>query len=540
MLKFYDFESVSQREIEQGNGEKLMLKKGVVAAGHKNTAEAAITALRDGGNAFDAVVAAHLAACVVEPVLSSLAGGSFLLARPVGQKPVLYDFFVQTPMHRRPVGEIDFRPISADFGTAQQEFHIGLGTVATPGTVKGLFQIHRDLCLLPMPVLAEPAIRLALDGVNVNSFQAYIFDIVQAIYKATPLAQKTYGNPTATGVPIQCGDVHKQPDLADCLDAISREGEDLFYQGEIAKRIVLQCREDGGNLEPDDLGLFQVIKRKPLSLSHGKARIFTNPSPSSGGILVAFALKLLESISLGKYQFGDSSYLGVMAQVQKLTSQARIDAQLENNGPSPADGLLNPEYLDYYKKEIKGHPVCSRGTTHISVIDGQGNIASLTTSNGEGCGHMVPGTGIMLNNMLGEEDLNPGGFHRWPTDQRMTSMMAPTIAFLPDDFIFATGSGGSNRLRTAILQVLVNLVDFGMSLTDAVNSPRIHFECDVLNMEPGFDKADVAQVIRQYPNHKQWEEKNLFFGGAHSVAAINNCFEGAGDPRRGGVVLSLC
>ena len=516
-----------------------MSKNSVVAAGHEATAEAAVTILREGGNAFDAVVAAHLAACVAEPVLSSLAGGGFLLAYPDGEKPVVYDFFVQTPKQQRAAGKIDFHPISADFGTAQQEFHIGMGTVATPGTVKGLFQVHRELCSLPMPVLAEPAIDLARHGVKINVFQAYIFDIVKAIYRATPGARKIYGSSSGKPIPVQCGEMHKQPELADCLDAVSREGDDFFYRGEIAKRIILLCREGGGQLDSDDMESFRVNKSRPLSLNYRNAQIFTNAPPSCGGLLVAFALKLLESIPLGTYRFGSTAYLDILAQTHELTNQARIETYLDDTVSSPIGKLLNPEYLECYKKEIKGRASCSRGTTHISVIDGKGNIAGLTTSNGEGCGYMVPGTGIMLNNMLGEEDLNPGGFHRWPRDQRMASMMAPTIALLPDNTWVATGSGGSNRLRTAILQVLINLVDFGMSLQDAVNSPRIHCERGTLNLEAGFNVSDVKQVIQHYSNYKLWEAKNLFFGGTHSVAVINKSVEGAGDPRRGGVAISL-
>ncbi|MFC1773430.1 gamma-glutamyltransferase, partial [Pseudomonadota bacterium] len=180
---------------------------GAVAAGHPRTAEAAVHALNEGGNAFDAVVAAHWCACISEPVLTSLGGGGFLLARAEGQAPTLYDFFAQTPLVKKPPDEIDFYPIQADFGTTQQEFHIGYGATATPGTVHGLFRIHRDLCKLPMKVLMEPAIDLAIRGVEINPLQAFIFDVVKPICLATEntaaqfSSQRQPSRLVSTGVP---------------------------------------------------------------------------------------------------------------------------------------------------------------------------------------------------------------------------------------------------------------------------------------------------------------------------------------------------
>jgi gamma-glutamyltranspeptidase/glutathione hydrolase len=184
---------------------------------------------------------------------------------------------------------------------------------------------------------------------------------------------------------------------------------------------------------------------------------------------------------------------------------------------------------------VHGHPLATRGTTQISVIDRWGNAASLTLSNGEGCGHVLPGTGIMLNNMLGEEDLNPEGFNHWVEDVRVSSMMAPTLAEHARRLI-ALGSGGSNRLRTAILQTLSNLVDFDMSAAEAVSAPRIHLERGRISIEPGFAAGAVRALIDHWPDHHLWHEPNLFFGGAHTVVYDGSRFTGAGDPRRGGIL----
>ena len=512
----------------------MILKKGVVAAGHEETAGAAEMVLKDGGNAFDAVVAAHLAACVVEPVLSSLGGGGYLLAHTADGRSSLFDFFVQTPMHKLAPSETDFFPISADFGTVQQEFHIGRGSIATPGTVKGLFAVHNVLCTMPMTRLAEPAIDLARSGVVLNAFQAYIFDVIRAIYLHSADTRKIYGSGEGKDRLLREGEVLKQPELADCLSELAREGERFFYQGEIAQSISRLCTEKGGHLSRGDFSNYQVVERKPLSISYRQATLLTNPPPSSGGTLIAFALKLLEEMNFADYCYGSADYLDLLARVQGMTNKARVDGYLDQSTHHPGEHLLDPEYVAGYLEQIKGRPLCSRGTTHMSVMDKQGNIASLTTSNGEGCGLFVPGSGIMLNNMLGEEDLNPHGFHRWPSNQRMTSMMAPSIVFLPNGSRMALGSGGSNRLRTAILQVLLNIIDFGMTLDDAVSSPRIHYEADLLSVEGGFGPDVLKSLLLNYPAHKAWGKRNLFFGGAHSVSEGRSGFAGVGDPRRGG------
>jgi len=516
-----------------------MKYKGIIAAGHPETAKAAEFILRDGGNAFDAIVAAHFAACAAEPVLASLAGGGFLLAHTKDNKDIVYDFFAQTPRQKIAAADLDFYPISANFGTAQQEFHIGLGAVATPGSVKGLFEIHRDLCSMPMIRLAEPALELARKGVSINSFHAYIFEIVEAIYSATADARRVFTGQANGKHLVNEGDVLRQPQLADILEALAYEGESLFYLGEIAHRITGLCHEGGGHLRRQDLEKYNVIRRAPLKLSYHDAIVLTNPPPSSGGILIAFALKLLDGQQPAKHDFGSRPHLDILARVMGLTNKARIDLDLIKSHHSDAGQLLDPDYLNTYRRQIFGRARSLRGTTHVSIMDKTGNIASMSMSNGEGCGHLIPGTGIMLNNMLGEEDLNTNGFHNWPLDQRMTSMMSPTLLFTPDGDIIALGSGGSNRIRTAILQVIVNLADFGMSLDDAVNFPRIHYEKGLLSIEGGFDNNEIMKLIRDYPEHKIWQERNLFFGGTHAVMRRADHFDGAGDVRRGGIANTV-
>jgi gamma-glutamyltranspeptidase / glutathione hydrolase len=510
---------------------------GVVAAGHPATADAAAVILEAGGNAFDAVIAGQFAACAAEPVLCSLGGGGFLLTRQ-GEGPVeALDFFVQTPVCKRPLEEIEFLPILADFGDAQQEFHIGLGSVATPGMVRGLFAAHRRVGSLPMSVLVEPAVRIAREGVVVNALQAHAFGIVGAIYSHSEASRTLYASPTRPGSLVVEGDLLRQTALADTLEHMAREGEYWFYEGEFAHLVAELCRRDGGLLGLEDLRRYRAELREPLALDYRGNRIWTNPPPSSGGLLLGFALKLLEALEPPRDGFGSAAHLERLARVMDMTDRARLEAQPGGDGRVDAGRLLDPELLGRYLLEVGGLTPAVRGTTHLSVMDAQGNVASLTASNGEGCGVLIPDTGVMLNNMLGEQDLNPGGFFRWRENQRLTSMMAPTLLARADGSEVALGSGGSNRIRTAILQVLVNLLDFGMPLGAAVDASRIHLEQGLLSVEGGFGAdVDLGPLLGRYPEHRVWGGRSLFFGGVHAVALEAGGFCGAGDSRRGGVV----
>jgi len=508
--------------------------RGVVAAGHTLTAEAAAEVLRAGGNAFDAVLAALSVACVVEPVLCTPGGGGFLLARPAAEKPRVYDFFVQTPAIRRAESDLDFRPILADFGGVTQEFHIGHGTTAVPGLVRGLFDIHRDLGTLPMGDVMAQAVTHAKDGITMTPFQAYVLKVVTATFTATEACHSIFKSAKDPSQLVGAGELLRQPELADTLETLAIEGDGLFYRGEIAAAIAEDMRA-GGQITMADLSAYEVERRAPLTLDYHGVRMHTNPPPSSGGLLIAFGLALLENIDLAALGAGTCDYLATLVSVISATGEARVAAG-GDAGLDPAH-ILDDGFLARYRDEIAGRAVSRRGTTHISVIDGDGNLASLTVSNGEGSGYVVPGTGIVMNNMLGEEDLNPGGFQRWPEAHRMTSMMAPTALELPNGDTVALGSGGSNRLRTAILQVLLNMIDFGLPVEEAVQAPRVHYENGLLSVEGGLDGDGIGPLLEAYPEHHLWDSRNMFFGGVHTVIATHKGMQGAGDSRRGGASL---
>ncbi|MEM7745545.1 MAG: gamma-glutamyltransferase [Pseudomonadota bacterium] len=494
-----------------------------VAAGHDLTADAAADVLLDGGTAVDAVIAAGMMAMVAEPVLAGLLGGGFLMVRtPEGQSHLL-DFFVQTPRRKVSEGELAIEEVYADFGTTTQAFHIGEGTVAVPGVAPGLAEAHARFGRMPLPDLAEPARRVAVEGVRLSAYQARLLKIVEPIYKATGSARSLFA-PDDELLPE--GALYCNPTFADVLDAFSHEGPRFVTEGEVAEAL-LATTQDGGHLTVDDLRRYAPRWRQPLSIDRHGVRVSLNPPPALGGALIGFGLAAMS------YQSDIVETLHTLA----VTNRARVDAALDQDPASGARQLLDPDMLARYRNEIRGHAAATRGTTHISVVDQGGMGAALTLSNGEGAGMIVPGTGIMPNNMLGEADLLPDGFHAWTPDQRLSSMMAPLTADWSDGRFMMLGSGGSNRIRSALLQVLAHVIDHGMSLSDAVEAPRIHVEADgAVDFEDLGGDAFREAILTAAPEARAWDDLSMFFGGAHGVMSDpKRGFDSAGDPRRAGV-----
>lgn len=520
----------------EGDGERAAMAVGrdggAVAAGHPETARSAAEILEDGGNAFDAVVAALAASFVVEPALSSPGGGGFLLAHPVDAAPVVLDFFTQTPGRAAPDGAdpapaLDFQPVLADFGTTTQEFHVGRAAAAVPGMIPGICAIQRDLGRLPLARLLEPAIRLARQGPPLATLQAHIMGVIGPIMTFTEAARACFGDPARGDQVRAAGASLPMTALADCLDALGREGEALFREGEAAQAMAALCAE-GGLVTADDLRRYQVLRHPPLDRRFHGTRVLTNPPPSSGGALIAYGLALLEDNE-------GPPTPETLVRVMHQTGRARDAVGLaEGVDDRRVARLLCESGLAEGVRALK-----TGGTTHVSVIDAAGNAAACTVSNGEGCGHMVPGCGFMLNNMLGEEDLHPAGFFRWRPDTRVSSMMAPTLAEHPDGTVIALGSGGSNRIRTALLQVLCKVLALDRTLAEAVAAPRLHMERGHLDIEGGWDAATVTRLTTAVADTRVWPDRSMFFGGVHTVARhpVSGVVEAVGDPRRGGAAL---
>jgi gamma-glutamyltranspeptidase/glutathione hydrolase len=500
-----------------------------IAAGHDLTAAACEDVLRAGGSAVDAAIAGALMACVAEPVLAGLLGGGFLMVRPEGDRPALLDCFVQTPKRKRPEAELDFHAIQADFGETTQEFHIGAGAIAAPGLAPGLAEAHTRFGRMPLSDLVAPAVRAARDGLDVTEFQASLGRIISPILKATPASRALMCG--GDGEPLPADAQYRNPDFADVLEVFGHEGPRFVTEGEVAQGLLQMARE-GGHLDQDDLKAYRPEWRKPIEVRRGDARIAVNPPPALGGVLVAFALEMI----------GRGADAGDVARAFEATTRARVEAGLRADPVGGALRLLSPDLVARYRTELQGRKAAVRGTTHISVVDSAGMGAALTLSNGEGNGTIIPGTGIMPNNMLGEEDLVPGGWHSWTPDTRLSSMMTPMAVSWPDGGLAMLGSGGSNRIRSALAQVLVNVLDRKMQLADAVEAPRLHVEARPASVDfelPDLREGDRAAILAAFPDARGWAERSMFYGGVHAVTRDGKGnVRAAGDPRRAGVGIT--
>jgi len=506
-----------------------MYDKSVAASGHPLVSEAAGIILEQGGNAFDAVVAAGFAAAVTEPMLTSLGGGGLMLAHSEdrGEK-VFFDFFVNTPGKgaRESVTVPDFFPVTVNFSGSSQVFNVGLGSVAVPGILKGLLHIQKRLGRMGLQDVTAPAKGFAL-GHAVNSRQGHFLKLLRPIVTLSEEGRHLY---SPGGRYVKEGDNLANKETAEFLDQLCLEGDESFYRGEIASKIDNEMTNGGGLLTARDLADFEVHERNPLTVSYRDHVLLTSPEPSMGGTLIGLALSLSGSGGLPDYQWGSGEYLvntvALMREVERLRMAGITSPSALHNF------LRDGETVAIARSNMR---IFSRGTTHISVADSRGNCASMTCSNGEGSGYFAPGTGVMLNNMMGEDDLHPGGFHSAEAGERVFSMMSPSLLLRDERVKLVLGSGGSKRIRTAITQVLRQVIDFNRPLQLAVDAPRLYLDDDCLQLEPGFTKEAVASLSDGIPVNL-WDQQDMYFGGVHAVVPGS---EGAGDPRRGGAVVSV-
>lgn len=493
--------------------------KSIVASGHPLVSEAAIEMLKRGGNAFDAAIAAGFISCMAEPALTSLGGGGFLLAKTAQGQETLFDFFVDTPGSGLEKEQLEphFFPVTVKFSGTDQDFNIGLASVAVPGNLKGFLHVHKKLGSLPLEAILAPAVRAADEGVAITDQQAHFLELLYPIMTLTDEGKKLF---EPQGNYLKSGDIYCNSDLAHFLRQLSKDNRHEFYHGEYAGKAVQDMTKGHGLLTLKDLAAYHVIEREPLAAVYRGHRLLTNPPPSFGGSLIAAALKLMERLDLPAMQCGGAAHLAALVEVMKEVETHRATNHLSSQ-------QFLREWAARTSHKIK---TFSRGTTHISVVDGMGNAASMTTSNGEGSGYILPGTGIMLNNMMGEDDLHPDGFHACPPGMRVSSMMSPSIMLHDDQVKLVLGSGGSKRIRTAITQVISNIIDFNMDVQKAVEAPRIHWDGNTIQVEPGFDKKTINALSHLGPVNL-WRDKNVYFGGVHAVVPDD---VGGGDPRRGG------
>jgi gamma-glutamyltranspeptidase / glutathione hydrolase len=496
--------------------------RGVVAAGHPLTAEAGAEVLREGGNAVDAAVCAVLASFAVESPLTGFGAGGYMMVHSESET-TLIDFFVAAPGLDGIERGVELVPVPVRFDPeTTQTFYVGSASCGVPGTAAGLARALERFGSMPLRELVGPGVRLAREGAPVNAEQAYILEILAPIHELMPGTRELYA---PRGTRLGFNEVLAFPELVEALERYGAEGAEPFYRGELAAAISDFVVGQGGTIGRGDLASYQAVERRPIRAPFRGTEVLTNPPPSSGGILIAYCLGLLE-------RMGDSSDPERLVAAMGAANDRR---DLEFAEALYSEGFetsfLDPAGLDAAVDRLGS-------TTHISVLDSAGTCASVTCSNGSGSGVLVPGTGVILNNMLGEEDLNPAGFHRIAPGRRVPSMMAPTVVLRDGEIVLALGSAGSNRIRSAILQTVVRAVEQRLPVDVAVEAPRLHFEQGVVQAEPGIDEEALRRIEAAGPSVARRPAINLFFGGVQAVARdpSTGALSGGGDPRRGGAV----
>lgn len=498
----------------------------MVAAGHPLTAEAGAEVLREGGNAVDAAVAAVLASFPLESALTGLGAGGFMIVNGPGSDAVVIDFFVAAPGRGGHERSEELIPVPVHFdASTTQVFNAGAASCGVPGTAAGLEMALERFGSMPLGELAGAGVSLAREGSPLNSQQAYVLRILEPIYTATPEGRAIYA---PNGHILREGENLCYPDLADALERFGAEGAASVYAGDVPAAIEDYVCSRGGILSKADFEAYRPIPREPVGARFAGTEVLTNPPPSAGGILIAYSLALLERLDPDP---GPVALARVM-DAANLAREEDFAANLERAGF--AGDFLSEDSLNRALR--RGDRLGS--TTHLAVMDDRGLCASVTCSNGTGSGMVVPGTGIHLNNMLGEEDLNPLGFHRATPGARVSSMMSPTLILRGGEVVAGLGSAGSNRIRSAILQTTVNLLTRGLGPQAAVDAPRIHLEAGLLQAEPGVDAGALDRLEAMGQEVFRWSERNLFFGGVQVVTRdpASGSMGGGGDPRRGGAV----
>lgn len=495
-----------------------------ISGGHQKTIEAAEIILSQGGNAVDAAIAAYLVSFISEPCMASLGAGGFAMINDT-RSVSLVDFFCETPKTKKPVSEQEFYPIVVDFGNTQEEFHVGKGSIAVPGAVAGMYKMHELWGRIPIEEVFGPALEWSKEGIAIDRFQAYDFELLENVFKLNPLGRELFFDDN--GKLKSEGHIIKMPHYHDFLDALRHEGKDLFYRGEIAKSVSEDLAQ-GGHLTRADFEDYKVNISKPQPFDFFGHQIYSPGFPSVGGMLITAILNTFRDSVVEKGQ----TFLS-LAHFQNILDTFTKVQLLQNNPQKISNYLINQFGINvpYYPRS-KGSKW--GGTSHFNVVDSDGLTVCLTTSIGEGSGYFIPGTDMQMNNMLGEEALMPNGFHNWETDVRLQSMMSPCLAVENNGTtLLGIGSGGAGRIPYAIAQAIINILYFKIDPFKAIEAPRIHIQGGRIELERGYDFDTEL-----FDNINVWDSKSLFFGGTNLIHRKRRRFSGYADQRRYGAVIN--
>lgn len=504
-----------------------------VAAPNTLATEAALELAEAGGSAVDAAIAATLVTMVTEHGVVSVGGGAFVTVGAPGEPAVTVDGSVEMPGRSAPPERFraGTREVTTSYGGGLTTT-IGYGSVGTPGALAALDLAHRRYGRAPWNEVVEPSVRVAESGAPLGAAAAsYIALVHDSVFGWDPRSHAALHHPDGTH--LAAGEVVRVPDLADTMRRVATEGADTLYRGELAALLAQDMEDNGGLLGADDLAAYEAVVRPSLDVELGDWRLSTNPPPAIGGTVLAAMLLLLGQPVRHWTPAERSRTAKIMAAVLR-EREDRLDTAADRvvAAASLLDelSLAGPAWLR-----------SSPSTAHISVVDADQLACSVTTSSGYGSGVMPPGTGLWLNNCLGEPELNRAGLHTLRPGTRLPSNMAPTVGRHADGSVLAIGSPGADRITTALLQVLAAVAG-GQSLVDAIDAPRLH----VAGGEDGFtltveddlfvdsDGLGLGLAVQRMP------ARSMYFGGVGAVLRHHDGrIEAAGDLRREGATAVL-
>ncbi len=532
--------------------------RAVAVAGEPLAAEVGIEILRAGGNVVDAAVAAGFALAVTHPEAGNLGGGGFLLFRRASDGESFFiDFREKAPRRAR-------RDLYTDEAGKPLPERIRSGplSIGVPGSVAGLCMAAQRHATLPLARLVAPAVRLAREGFAVSPALAASLEEAWGwdTLSKDPGASRTFGR---DGRPLREGETLRQPDLAGILEAIGRQGPAAFYRGAYAERLASGVQKLGGVLEARDLEEYSPVERPPLRGRFRALDILTAPPPSAGGVLLLMMLNMLDGAGLEPDGHNASATLHSIAEAMRRAYADRAEYLGDPDFVSvPVKQLVDPDYARQRFKDVDSGratpseklgpgltlPAGRGHTTHYSILDAQGNAAAVTTTLNwsYGCGILIPGTGVLLNNEMDDFSLGPDAPNLYglvgtqanavEPGKRMLSSMTPTIVARDGRTWLVLGSPGGSRIPNAVLQVLLNRALFDLPLQEAVDAPRIHHQWkpDVLVMEPRGIPADVRQNLERRGHRLQEAEWPIGEVNAAEREPTSGRVLGAADPRGSG------
>jgi len=533
-----------------GHTKGVLAKHGMVVSAKEEASKIGLSILKKGGNAFDAMVATELALAVAYPNAGNIGGGGFMVYRLANGEKGALDYREKAPSKAHRDMYLD-----ANGKVIPDKSTLGALAIGVPGTIDALFKVHKKFGKLPIADLFQPAIDLARNGVVITPLQA-------DFYMGKNLAEIKKANNYTTIFENgwKAGERFKYEELAQTLERIRDNGRTEFYEGETAKRIVNYVQELGGILSLEDLKNYHSQWRTPITFNYKNYTISSMPLPSSGGICIAQILKSVEPYKIGQYAHNGEQYVQLLVEAER---RAYADRAYFLGDPDfvkvPTETLLSPDYLKErmrsfsWDRASKSSEIAhgkvvgyeSDETTHYSIVDSEGNAVAVTTTLNTNYGSKVyvKGGGFFLNNQMDDFSIKPGEPNTYglvgseknaiAPNKRMLSSMSPTIVEENGKLRMVIGTPGGSTIITSVLQCMLNVFEYGMTMQESVSQPRFHHQWlpdDVMFEPKGFDPAVIAKLKAK--GYIPKEENFVIIGRVDAILVEKDgTLEGGADPR---------